>query len=132
MSISFNILVSGSATQSQAHLSALRFIKAAVGQGFQIANVFFYQDAVQVANRFLSVPDDELQLSDTWAELSRQNSFELRVCVAASNRRGVVSKDEAANHGLDDASLHPAFSVLGLGQLAASMSNKDLRMVHFK
>ena len=132
MSTSFTILVSDSATQSQPHLSALRFITAALAQGHQITNVFFYQEAVYVANRFLCTPEDELQLTDAWVALSQQNQFELQVCVAASNRRGVVSDDEAATHGLEENSLHPSFSVLGLGQLAAVMSNQSNRMVHFK
>ena len=94
--------------------------------------MFFYQDAVQVADRFLCIPEDELQLADAWVKLAHDNQFELQVCVAASNRRGVISEEEAATHGLDENSLHPEFSVLGLGQLAVVMSDKANQLVHFK
>ena len=132
MSTSFTVLVTGSPTHSQAHLSAIRFIEAAAVRENIINNVFFYQDAVVVANRFLCPPQDETQLTDKWAELAKDNGFELQVCVAASNRRGVISEEESRLNGLSDDSLHPSFSVLGLGQLAASMSKTENKLIHFK
>jgi len=144
MPASFSILVTGSPTTSQAHISALRFIAALVKSGHQVANVFFYQDAVHVANKFSAKPSDELQLTTKWVELSKQHNFELQVCVAASNRRAIISAEEAENNGFEFVTLNNGFTSLGLGQLAvafskvSSLSNKSdrdeisARFIHFK
>jgi tRNA 2-thiouridine synthesizing protein D len=140
MSAQFSLLVTGSPTQSQAHLSALRFINAAIAMGHTVKQVFFYEDAVYVANQMVSKPKDELQLTQQWQDLAQQHQFELQVCVAAGNRRGILSPDEAQNLGFKHNNLASGFTVLGLAQLAASLSSiwqnqseqKPLRFVHFK
>ena len=135
MSVSYSILVTGSPTKSQAHLSAIRFINAALKLGHQIKSVFFYQDAVHVANKFNIKPDDELQLTQEWIALSNQFQFELQVCVAASNRRAVISKEEAVQNKFESSSLAEGYTVLGLGQLAASLSkptDSSFKQIHFK
>jgi tRNA 2-thiouridine synthesizing protein D len=135
MSISYAILVSGSPTQSQAHLSAIRFIRASIALGHKIQSVFFYQEAVLVANRLILKPSDEYQLTNEWTKLAKINNFELQVCVAASNRRGIISLEEAEQHQITEANLHSEFTVLGLGQLAAALSksNDDKhRYIQFK
>ena len=132
MSVSITILVTGSPTNSQAHLSALRFANAAVQNNHLIKSIFFYQDAVNVANRYIIKPSDEAQLSEQWAKLAKKHEFELQVCVAAANRRGILSNEEAQLNQLEQHSLHPAFSILGLGQLAAALSDPNTKIVQFK
>lgn len=135
MPTSYSILVTGSPTKSQAHLSALRFISAATDLGHRINSVFFYLDAVHVANKFNCKPSDELQLTAEWVKISAQHHFELQVCVAASNRRAVLSADEANQNGFSEYTLDAGYSVAGLGQLAAELSkaaaNPENRLLHF-
>lgn len=128
----FIILVTGSPTASQAHLSAIRFANASLESGHKIASIFFYQDAVQVANRFTLKPQDEAQLQEQWIKLSQENEIELQVCVAAGNRRGIINGEEASQHQLDSSSIHSSFQVLGLGQLASALGQSDLKLVQFK
>lgn len=128
----FTILVTGSHTQSQAHHSAIRFIRSAIKQNCEIKNVFFYQDAVSVANRYLCIPQDETQLTSQWVQLANEHQFELQVCVAASNRRGIVNEEESQMNAKQGESLEESFSVLGLGQLAAAMSDHSTQLIHFK
>ncbi len=135
MQTSFNILVTGSPTQSQAHLSAIRFINAALSSGHLIKSVFFYQDAVNVANKFIIKPNDEFQLTEQWVKLSQKHQFELQVCVAASNRRGIVSSEEAKQNSFDHESINPGFTVTGLGQLAVAFAESlsaSFRQIQFK
>ena len=129
---SFLVLVTGNPTTSQAHLSAIRFIKAAIVAGHKISSIFFYQDAVNVANRFVLKPSDEAQLSQEWQTLSSQHNIELQVCVAAANRRGVVDQAEAEQNAIDSHSIVDTFKVLGLGQLAAAFSDPTQKLVQFK
>ena len=126
------VLVTGSPTTSQAHHSALRFVRAAMSNQRTIQQVFFYQDAVTVASQFLCVPQDETQLTDEWVNLAKTHGFELQACVAAGNRRGVINDEEAKVNNKIGASIHPDFSVLGLGQLAAAMSQPGSKLIHFK
>ncbi|TQV76633.1 sulfurtransferase complex subunit TusD [Aliikangiella marina] len=128
----FTLLVTGSHSQSQAHHSAIRFIRAVIESGNEISSVFFYQEAVTIANRYLCIPQDETQLTDQWVKLAEAHNFELQVCVAASNRRGVINEEEAKMNGKVGDSIDSAFAVLGLGQLAAAMSNSSSRLIHFK
>lgn len=132
MSIAFSVLVTGPPTTTQAHFSALRFIQAAVQAGHKINSVFFYQDAIQVANQLICQPSDETQLTQIWATKAKEFNFELQVCVAASNRRGVISAEEAAQNGLTVHNLHPDYLVLGLGQLAATISQSNSKLIQFK
>ena len=135
MTVSYSILVTGSPTKSQAHLSAIRFINTSIALGHKITSVFFYQEAVHVANRLTLKPGDEFQLTEEWAKLSKKNDFELQVCVAASNRRAVISEEEAQQNHLTETSLHSAFTVLGLGQLAVALSQSietNKRHIQFK
>lgn len=128
----FIVLVTGSPNSSQAHLSALRFVKAALIKKQQIGSIFFYQEAVSVANKYICKPSDETDLLNEWEKISRDNNIELQVCIAAANRRGVLSGEEATQNQIEGNSLHPAFSILGLGQLAAALCNKDNKLIHFK
>ncbi len=82
-----------------------------------------------MASRFNIRPADEFQLTQEWLHLASQHQFELQVCIAASNRRGIVSTEESSQSGLSGDTLEPGFCVTGLGQLAAALaktSKKDL------
>lgn len=126
MSQPFCILITGSPTNSQAHLSALRFSHALVEQNHKIFSIFFYQEAVHIANQFIHKPSDEAQLSQEWANLANQNQIELQVCVSACERRGIIQQQT------NEQNLHPAFSIVGLSQLAVAMNSSNIKLVHFK
>ena len=95
----------------------MNFARAAATGGHAIGRVFFYKDAVAVANRFAS---DEQNLQKGWANLAAEARFELAVCIAAAARRGIV----------EDTSLADGFAIVGLGQLIEAMEESD-RLVCF-
>jgi len=64
MSKQFIILVTASPLKTQAHLTAMRFIESCLKHQTVIKNIFFYQDAVLVANNFASPPSDEPLLTE--------------------------------------------------------------------
>lgn len=134
--MSLALLVTGSPSQSQAHLSAIRFTKAALSGGVPVKSVFFYQDAVHVANRFNYKPSDETNITSTWLKLAETGQFELQVCVAAANRRGILSREDSVLTGKfshsEEFSLETGFALLGLGQLVAAMSDPALKIIHFR
>ena len=110
------LLVQGSPTASDAERTALGFARAAVDAGETLHRVFFYKDAIHGANRFR----DDDATAGAWARLAAENGFELAVCVAAAQRRGVVEGE----------SLAEGFEVVGLGQMIEAIESSD-RVVTF-
>ncbi len=128
----FLVLVTGSPTHSQAHLSAIRFVSAALAKGNKISQIFFYQDAVHVANKMILKPQDEAQLMAQWKAISNKHNIELQVCVAAANRRGVINEEEASINNIDSTSIDSDFKILGLGQLASRLNDVSTKLIQFK
>ena len=128
--INFAIQVSGGPYQHQACHSAWCFARALLSRGHRLSRVFFYHDAVYVASRLTTVPQDELDLCQAWSELAREHAVDLVVCVAAAQRRGIVDEDERARHGKSAANMAQGFRIAGLGQLVESALDAD-RLVVF-
>jgi len=128
----FVILITASAQNSQSHLTAIKYINRLIERDESISCIFFYQDAIDVANTFNQPPSDEPELLKAWKEFTNTSKLELMSCVAASFRRGVIDKDEATNRKIDSANLSEHFSIAGLGQLSAALSDPKAKLVHFK
>ena len=111
-----DLLVQGAPLETGAPQRALNFAQAVVAAGHRVGRVFFYKDAVGIANRFAS---DESGVCAGWRELAADADFELAVCVAAAGRRGI-----------DSESLTQGFTIVGLGQLIEAIEQGD-RLVSF-
>jgi tRNA 2-thiouridine synthesizing protein D len=79
--------------------------------------VFFYQDAVQVANQLTWRPADEPVLAKKWSSLN----IDLPICVTAALARGITDEDNAKRHQLTHTNLAQGFRMAGLGELADAM-----------
>ncbi|MEQ8860140.1 MAG: sulfurtransferase complex subunit TusD [Pseudomonadales bacterium] len=124
------IAVHGAPYSSQAALSALRFCRAAVAAGHQVARVFFYHDGVHTASAISVPPQDEPSPLADWVELADAAGIELAVCIAAALKRGIVNGDEQDRYDLTASNVHPAFAIVGLGQLIEAIGSSD-RFVTF-
>lgn len=124
------LAVHGAPYSSQASDTALRFARAALTAGHQIPRVFFYHDGVHAASALAVPPQDEPSPQEGWAELAEAHGVELAVCIAAALKRGVVNAEEQARYELSASNLHPAFAIVGLGQLVDAVLNTD-RLVTF-
>lgn len=130
MSLTYTLVVNGTVYGSQSARNAYQFANAVIEQGHTLVSVFFYQDGVTNGTG-LSVPaNDEFDLTKAWQELASQHDVRLETCVAAALRRGVVSQDEATQHGLTQCNLAEGFHQAGLGSLAEAMLVQD-RVVQF-
>nr|WP_194709408.1 sulfurtransferase complex subunit TusD [Vibrio parahaemolyticus] len=124
------MVVNGSVYGSQSARSAYQFAQAVIEQGHTLVSVFFYQDGVTNGTA-LSVPaNDEFDLTKAWQGLAKEHDVRLETCVAAALRRGIISKDEATQHGLTQNNLAEGFVQAGLGSLAEAMLTQD-RVVQF-
>nr|WP_279290206.1 sulfurtransferase complex subunit TusD [Vibrio parahaemolyticus] len=124
------MVVNGSVYGSQSARSAYQFAQAIIEQGHTLVSVFFYQDGVTNGTA-LSVPaNDEFDLTKAWQGLAKEHDVRLETCVAAALRRGIISEDEATQHGLTQNNLAEGFVQAGLGSLAEAMLTQD-RVVQF-
>lgn len=128
--LTYTLVVNGPVYGSQSARSAYQFARAVVEQGHTLVSVFFYQDGVTNGSA-LSVPaNDEFDLNKAWQVLAEEHNVRLETCVAAALRRGIISEDEANQHGLIQNNLAQGFSQAGLGSLAEAMLVQD-RVVQF-
>ncbi|MCZ6886947.1 MAG: sulfurtransferase complex subunit TusD [Gammaproteobacteria bacterium] len=125
-----SLLVQGAPNATDAPTSALGFARAAVVSGHAIRRVFFYNEGVHIANRFVVAPQDEVNVADEWVALASDHGIELVVCIAAALRRGIVDAEEAKRYALSGATLRDGFEIVGLGQMVEAMLESD-RVVTF-
>ena len=109
-----SLLVQGGPVPTNAPSTALDFAREALSQGHVLHRVFFYKDAVHIANRFSAIPADETDLQAGWTALARDTGTELAVCIAAGQRRGII-----------DTNVADGFSIVGLGQMVEAMAESD-------
>ena len=125
----FTLMVTQSPFDTLAHQHAMDFLQAAVANGHQIQRVFFYTDAVLCANANLTPIQGQTPISQQWAELAKSHGFPLQACIANALRRGLPDATEAKRYDLGN-SLHPAFELAGLGEMATAVSYSD-RIIEF-
>ena len=126
----FAIVVHGHPETSQSALSALKFARAVLSGGHELYRIFFYHDAVHIADANAVTPQDETSTRTQWSEFASANSVELAVCIAAGLKRGVLNEAESERYGRTAASADPQFQVVGLGQLIDAAMVAD-RLVTF-
>ena len=77
--------------------NAYRFALAALEQGYELSYIFLWRDSVVVANQYLELAGDEINLQSLWQELSLKYNLKLQVCRASASRRGIQEKNLAPN-----------------------------------
>ena len=124
--MTFNLLITGSPFTSLACHQALKFAQAAVVSNHQIHQVFFYQDAVLIANALIHMPSNEDNIQADWLAWSSSQQLPLNVCIAACLRRGIMDASEAKRHEKQHTgNLHAGFSLSGLGEFAVGCRNSE-------
>ncbi|MBA6342613.1 sulfurtransferase complex subunit TusD [Colwellia sp. MB02u-10] len=104
--------------------TAINLVKAAIDSGVSIIGVFFYQDGVLNAAKYLSIPSDEFQTLAQWQQLNSEYKVPLYLCITAAEKRGL--SDELNNH--ESSNIDSAFTVSGLGELV-ELTSKAERVV---
>lgn len=126
---SFTLLVTQSPFDTLAHQQALDFAQAALNAGHHIRRVFFYTDAVLCASANQTPIQGQTPIAQQWESLATTHDFPLQVCIANALRRGLPDQTEANRYGLQ-ASLHAAFELAGLGEMATAVMDSD-RIITF-
>ncbi len=129
MSLRYTLLITGAAYGTQHASSAYLFAKAVLAKGHSITCLFFYQEGVNNANRFISPANDEHYLLHDWRILSEHYNIPLYVCISAALRRGITNGQET-NKAPVNSNLDPCFQLSGLSEMAQAMLNSD-RIIQF-
>lgn len=126
----FTIQINSSPFASNGGLAAYRFIESALQMNHQIIRVFFYREGIYHAFRYITPPEDELQLTKKWSALAARYNLDLVVCISAAQRRGLLTPDEAGRQGKKDNDVAAGFRIGGLGQLVEATLTSD-RFIEF-
>ncbi len=116
------LLILTAAAHDPLAATAVALAQALLAAGEPLA-VFFYQDAVTLANRLLWQPADRPSVQHAWQQLAAQHGLSLPVCVSAALARGITDADNATRHGLSGDNLADGFALTGLGVLADLMAS---------
>ena len=102
---------------------AYQFAQALLEKGHAISQIFFFQDGVSNGNGLVYPANNEFNLTQAWQALSAQHHIPLHLCVAASQRRGVV--DALTAKETDKTNLAEGFEITGLGEFMAMALKAD-------
>lgn len=109
----FSLMLTTSPLASQDFASALQFASTALATGYQIEQIFLYQDAVLAAALNIDLPADEANLSQQLADFCTARQIPLLYCVTAAEKRGVTATEAG-------------FIGAGLAEFAMRLSNSKL------
>ena len=102
---------------------AYQFSEALIKKGHEISQIFFFQDGVSNGNALVYPANDEVNLRKHWQMFSITHNVPLYLCVAASQRRGVV--DNLTTSTTDHYNLAEGFTIAGLGEFMAASLKAD-------
>lgn len=120
---SFTCLIQHAPHQGHHSYSALQFCEAALRQGHQIRQVFFYADAVVHGNALMDIPSDELNMQQRWQDFASTHHVPLVICATVAARHGVVEGSAPPN-------LAAHFHAGGLAEYIEAVATSD-RLVQF-
>lgn len=108
---------------SQGAFLAYQLTQTLILKGHQISQIFFFQNAVTNGNALVYPANDEFNLQKAWQELSLAHQIPLHLCIAASQRRGVVDKLSAKD--TLHTNLAEGFVLAGLGEFTQALLQAD-------
>ncbi|MBV1905964.1 MAG: sulfurtransferase complex subunit TusD [Pseudomonadales bacterium] len=127
--MNFAIAVYAAPYSHQSPDTAYQFALAALNAGHSITRIFFYHSGVFNASGLSIPPQDEINIIERWAQLSKKFDVELAVCIAAALKRGIIDEAESRRYELTQHNIHPAFQIVGLGQWVDAMITADRVLV---
>ena len=108
-----------------AHRNAIEFCKGLILKSQNISQIFFYQDAVIAASSLLVPAQDEFDAQQQWIGFAQLHNIELKVCVAAAIRRGVLNEADCKRYNKTQSNVHDVFTIVGLGDFLTTMDSCD-------
>lgn len=126
----YSLLVLSSPISGHGSRAAVEFARCAIARGHSIHRIFFLDAGTATSSHNSVFPQDEVDPLLAWAELHAQHAVELAVCISSALKYGMLDDIEAARYERPYATIHPAFTVSGLGQLVDACAHAD-RLITF-
>ena len=126
----YSLLVLSSPSSGHCVATAAEFAQCVIARGHSIHRIFFLDAGTYTGAAATVLPQDEADRIQPWINLAEQHAVELIVCISSALKRGILDATEAERYDKPGATLHPAFSISGLGQLVDACVNSD-RMITF-
>jgi tRNA 2-thiouridine synthesizing protein D len=126
----YSLLVLSSPVSGHGSCTAAAFARCAIARGHTIRRVFFLDAGTMTSSRNSVCPQDETDPLLAWQELQAQHTVELVICISSALRYGMLDDTEAARYQRPHATIHPAFTLSGLGQLVDACAHSD-RLITF-
>jgi len=126
----YTLLVLCSPDAGTVPVAAVRFAGAAIERGHRIRRVFFQDEGVRHGDALQVFPQDEVGITQLWTDLHARHEIDLVLCISSCLRRGLLDETESQRYEKSAATLHPAFTIGGLGQLLEAAAESD-RLVTF-
>ena len=124
----YSLLVLSSPASGLTARTAAEFARCAIARGHRIHRVFFLDAGTTSASSNSVFPQDEGNPALAWEQLHEQHGVELVICIASALKYGMLDGTEAARYERPNATISPAFTVSGLGQLVDACANSDRLM----
>ena len=128
--MNYALLVMSSPFSGQGAMTAARFARCVLARGHNISRVFFLDAGTTNGAAAAVFPQNEENRLQPWVELAEQHEVELILCISSALRYGMLDETEASRHEKTSATVHPAFTISGLGQLVDAAAGAD-RLVTF-
>jgi tRNA 2-thiouridine synthesizing protein D len=126
----YSLLVLSSPVSGHGSRSAADFAQSAIARGHSIYRVFFL-DAGTLASSVNGVyPQDESDPVRPWLILAQQHGVELVICISSALKHGMLDQVEANRHERPCPTIHPIFTISGLGELVDACAHSD-RLITF-
>ncbi len=126
----YSLLVLSSPVSGHGSRTGAAFAHSAIARGHSIHRVFFLDAGTLNGSHNSILPQDETDPAASWEALHREHGVELVLCISSALRYGMLDATEAARHDRSNATINPAFSVSGLGQLVDACAHSD-RLITF-
>ena len=126
----YSLLVLSSPMSGHGSRHASQFARCVLARGHAIHRVFFLDAGVAAGSAIRVLPQDEVDYSAQWIGLAEQHAVELIICVSSALKHGMLDQQEATRHDVHSPTIHPAFTISGLGQLVDACASSD-RVITF-
>ncbi len=126
----YSLLVLSCPASGSGAQTAAAFARCVIERGHSIHRVFFLDDGTYAGAATAVFPQDEVDRIKPWVELKEQHAVELILCISSALKRGMLDESEARRHEKQASTVHPAFTISGLGQLVDACANSD-RLITF-
>ncbi len=120
----YALVVMGTPLGDESSARAAAFAHAVLDAGHSLERVFFYDEGVYNGLAGIVAPQDERDPLAGWLALAAQE-VELVLCIGSAVRRGALDSNEAQRYEKTGATIHPAFTVGGLGLLVEASAQAD-------